>query len=142
MAAGTADPALLPLATVTKLARVALLPVVLLALPWTLGGAARRPRAAVRIPGFVIGFLLVSVAATLLAHGGATLAAVWSPSSRIITWVSTLMLASAMTAIGALVDWRALRRSGARPIALAVMGAIVLAGDRLDRRASSVVVLS
>lgn len=129
MAAGTAVPAALGVATVTKLARVALLPVALLALPWTMRGQAKGERAPFRMPGLVVGFLLVSIGATLLGHAGAVLpglAAAWTGIARTITFIATMMLASSMVAIGALVDWPALRRAGSRPMIMAVLGAVLL----------------
>jgi uncharacterized integral membrane protein (TIGR00698 family) len=129
MAAGTAVPSVLPLATVTKLARVALLPIALIALPWMLRGESRGERAAFRMPGLVIGFLLVSIGATVLAHIGSSLdsfVAAWRTISRSVSFVATMMLASSMVAIGALVDWSSLRRSGSKPILMALVGAVLL----------------
>lgn len=129
MAAGAAVPAALGVATVTKLARVALLPVALVALPWMMRGQAKGERVPFRMPGLVIGFLLVSVGSTLLGHAGAALpalAAAWSGIARTTTFIATLMLASSMVAIGALVDWPALRRAGSKPMIMAVLGAVLL----------------
>ena len=129
MAAATAVPAALGVATVTKLARVALLPVALLALPWMMRGQAKGERVPFRMPGLVIGFLLVSIGATLLGHAGAVLpglAAAWTAIARTVTFTATMMLASSMVAIGALVDWSALRRAGSRPMIMAVLGAMLL----------------
>lgn len=128
MAAGAAVPAALGVATVTKLARVALLPLALLTLPWMMRGEAKGERVSFRMPGLVIGFLLVSIGATLLGHAGGVLpalAAVWTGIARAITFIATMMLASSMVAIGALVDWPALRRAGSRPMIMAALGAVL-----------------
>jgi len=128
MAAATAAPGALALATVTKLARVALLPVALLAMPWLTGKDAQGKRVPFRMPGLVIGFLVASALATLLSHVGLgpAAASVWSAASKVIAQAALLMLASAMVAIGALVDWASLRRAGARPLGMAAAGALVL----------------
>jgi uncharacterized integral membrane protein (TIGR00698 family) len=123
MAAGTAAPAALPIATVTKLARVALLPVALVVLPYLVRGD-RGTRVPFRFPPLVVGFLAASALATVLAHAGMP---GWPEASQAIALVASLMLASAMVAIGALVDWSKLRRSGAKPLAMAIVGGILLA---------------
>ena len=115
MAAGVAVPKALGVATVTKLARVALLPVASIALPWMMRGQTKGERIPFRVPGLVIGFLLVSAFATLLGHAGAaspSLVKAWTALSSVITFASTMMLASSMVAIGSLVDWASLRRAG------------------------------
>jgi uncharacterized integral membrane protein (TIGR00698 family) len=129
MAAATAAPGALGVATVTKLARVALLPLALVALPWIAGRDAKGKRAPFRMPGLVIGFLAVSAVATVLTHvapGGSALAMGWAATSKAIGQVTTVLLASAMVAIGALVDWAGLRRAGLRPLVAAVIGALLL----------------
>jgi uncharacterized integral membrane protein (TIGR00698 family) len=123
MAAGTAAPATLAIATVTKLARVALLPVALIVLPHLMRGE-RAARVPFRFPPLVVGFLAASALATLLAHVHAP---GWPEASQGIALVATLMMASAMVAIGALVDWSKLRRSGAKPLAMATVGGMLLA---------------
>jgi len=129
MAAATAAPSVLPLATVTKLARVALLPVALLAMPWFAGAESGGQRARFRLPPLVIWFLAASALATLLSHALPSAAqGIWAATSHFIGWVATILLASSMVAIGALVDWQALRRAGARPIAMAMIGAVLLFG--------------
>jgi uncharacterized membrane protein YadS len=50
----------------------------------------------------------------------------WTALSNVITFVATMMLASSMVAIGSLVDWASLRRAGARPMIMAVTGALLL----------------
>lgn len=129
MAAGSAVPTALGVATVTKLARVALLPAALLALPRMIRGRGNGERVPFRFPGLVIGFLVASVVATVLAHAGSALPSVavaWKATAVIISFVATMMLASSMVAIGALVDWASLRRAGPRPLVMAVVGAILL----------------
>jgi len=130
MAAGVAVPNALGVATVTKLARVALLPIALLALPWMMRGTTTKAeRIPFRVPGLVIGFLLVSAVATLLGHAGSVFPPIvqaWAALSNVITFVATMMLASSMVAIGSLVDWASLRRAGARPMIMAVVGAGLL----------------
>ncbi len=133
MAAATAAPGALGVATVTKLARVALLPVALIAMPWMAGPEARGARARFRVPPLVVWFLVASVIATLLGHAGLPPAAArtWAMVSRAIAQGATFLLASSMVAIGALVDWASLRRAGLRPIAMAVIGALLLGGTVL-----------
>ena len=127
MAAGTAVPSVLPVATVTKLARVALLPVALIAMPWMMSGDAEQTGKKVpfRLPGLVIGFLLMSAFATVMSHVPA-LAPVWASVAKAVSFVATLMLASSMVAIGALVDWASLRRAGSKPMIMSVAGALAL----------------
>jgi uncharacterized membrane protein YadS len=116
------------LATVTKLARVALLPVALVAMPWLAGAEARGTRARFRLPPLVVWFLVASAIATMLSHAGlpAPLVTGWMAATKLIAQLATILLASSMVAIGALVDWRALARAGARPIAMAIIGALLL----------------
>lgn len=132
MAAATAAPSALAVATVTKLARVALLPVALLAMPWMARARKRGEGRPVpfRMPGLVIGFLVTSVLSTLLSHAGLAdrAASTWVVTGKVITQVATFMLAAAMVAIGALVDWASLRRAGARPLVAAIVGALLLGG--------------
>jgi uncharacterized integral membrane protein (TIGR00698 family) len=127
MAAATAVPSVVPLATVTKLARVALLPIALIVLPWMTRGEVGGRRVPFRLPGLVKGFLVVSVVATIVAHTE-SVSAVWSAASKAIWLLATLMLASSMVAIGFLVDWASLRHSGTRPIIMALAGAVLLGG--------------
>jgi uncharacterized integral membrane protein (TIGR00698 family) len=133
MAAATAAPGALGLATVTKLARVALLPVALIAMPWMAGPDARGERARFRVPPLVVWFLVASVIATVLGHAGLPTAAAraWAGTTRAIAQAATFLLASSMVAIGALVDWASLRRAGVRPIVMAVVGALLLGGTVL-----------
>lgn len=130
MAAATAAPAALGVATVTKLARVALLPAALIAMPWMAGRDARGKRAPFRIPPLVVWFLVASVVATLLGHAGLPqpAAQAWTLAVEVIGRIATLLLASSMVAIGALVEWASLRRAGARPLVMAVVGALLLGG--------------
>jgi uncharacterized membrane protein YadS len=46
--------------------------------------------------------------------------------NKSVSLFATLMLASSMVAIGALVDWRSLRQSGSKPILMAFVGALLL----------------
>lgn len=129
MAAATAAPSVVQIATVTKLARVALLPVALLATPWVAPkqGVAFR-RAPFRIPGMVIGFFLVSIVATILnqAAAGTTYQPAWQSAVRFVVQAATLLMGASMAAIGVLVDWKSLRRAGARTIVVAIVGALLL----------------
>jgi uncharacterized integral membrane protein (TIGR00698 family) len=129
MAAATAAPSVAGIATVTKLARVALLPVALLATPWIAPrqGVAFR-RAPFRIPGLVIGFFLVSAAATglnQLAQEPPFLE-VWQAVVRLVVQAATILMGTSMAAIGVLVDWKSLGRAGARTLVAAVLGALIL----------------
>jgi uncharacterized integral membrane protein (TIGR00698 family) len=128
MAAATAAPAALGIATVTKLARVALLPVALVAMPWLAGREGRGERARFRVPPLVVWFLVASAAATLIGHAGLPPAAAraWTLVATGVSQLATIMLASSMVAIGALVDWASLRRAGVRPLVMAVVGALLL----------------
>jgi uncharacterized membrane protein YadS len=128
MAAATAAPGALGIATVTKLARVALLPVALVAMPWLAGPETRGERARFRVPPLVVWFLVASVLSTVLGHMGLPTAAAraWTVGRSAMAQGATLLLASSMVAIGALVDWASLRRAGLRPMVMAVVGALAL----------------
>jgi uncharacterized integral membrane protein (TIGR00698 family) len=132
MAAATAAPSVIDVATVTKLARVALLPVALLLIPWVAprhGLAFQKTR--FQVPGLVIGFFAVSIIATVLEHttaGSAQAFAAWHATSRAIVLLATLLMGAAMGAIGVLVDWKALRRAGAPALIVSVVGSIILGG--------------
>lgn len=129
MAAATAAPSVVEVATVTKLARVALLPLALLAIPWVAPreGVAFRT-ASFKIPGLVIGFFLVSILATILNQltPGTPYHPAWQTAVRFVVQGATILMAASMAAIGVLVDWKALRRAGARTLLVAVLGAVVL----------------
>jgi uncharacterized integral membrane protein (TIGR00698 family) len=127
MAAATAAPAAVGVATVTKLARVALLPVALIATPWIAGRETRGERARFRVPPLVLWFLVASVVSTLLGHALPPSAAdSWALMTRAVSQLATILLASSMVGIGALVDWASLRRAGMRPLIMAVVGALLL----------------
>ena len=124
MAAATAFPDALDVAMVTKLARVALLPVGLLVLPSMVHGKGHR--VPFKVPPLVVWFLIMSVAATL---GGHVLPSdVWKPTAKWIAYLANVMLASSMLAIGSLVEWDMVRRAGRRTLVMSVIGALVLAG--------------
>lgn len=132
MAAATAAPSVVDVATVTKLARVALLPLALFAVPFIAPrqGASFK-RAPFKIPGLVIGFFLVSIVATVLnqlTHDTAYSPA-WQAAVKVVVQGATLLMAGSMAAIGVLVDWKALRRAGASTLMVAVLGALILLGS-------------
>jgi uncharacterized integral membrane protein (TIGR00698 family) len=132
MAAATAAPSVVAIATVTKLTRVALLPLALVATPFVAprDGAAYQ-RTPLRVPGLVIGFFLVSIAATALNHfaQGTDLLPAWQAVVKVVVQAATLLMASSMAAIGVLVDWKSLRRAGPRTLGVAVLGALILLGS-------------
>lgn len=129
MAAATAAPSVIEVATVTKLARVALLPLALIATPWVAPrqGVTFR-RAPLRIPGMVIGFFLVSIAATILNQlsQGTSYLPAWQSAIKVVVQGATILMGASMAAIGVLVDWKSLRRAGARTLLVAVLGAVIL----------------
>ena len=129
MAAATAAPSVAQVATVTKLARVALLPVALMATPWVAPreGVTFR-RAPFRIPGMVIGFFLVSIVATGLNQLslGTSYAPAWQAAVKFVVQGATILMGASMASIGVLVDWKSLRRAGARTLFVAVLGALIL----------------
>ncbi|MFA6288554.1 MAG: putative sulfate exporter family transporter [Opitutaceae bacterium] len=131
LAAVTPVPGALAIGTVTKLTRVVLLAPALYGLGlWHAKRLQRTGNATVTParPWFVLGFLLVGVAATL-AHR------VW-PESRaqldgldahIIT-LATFLMTMAMAGMGLQVDFTRLRASGLRAAGTVVVGWLVLAG--------------
>ncbi len=129
MAAAAAAPSVVSIATVTKLARVALLPVALLVIPYVAprdGTSVRR--APLRIPGMVIGFFLVSIVATVLNQltQGTSYLPAWQSAVAVVVQAATILMGASMAAIGVMVDWKSLRRAGARTIFVAVLGALML----------------
>ena len=125
MAAATANPDSLDVAMVTKLARVALLPVGLLVLPAMIHTKGKR--VPFRIPPLVVWFLAMSVLATLAGHASPSLAPRWKEIAKLIGLLANVILASSMLAIGSLVEWDMVRRAGRRTLAMSVVGLLVLA---------------
>lgn len=120
MAAATANPESLDIAMVTKLARVALLPVGLLVLPRIAHG--KEKRTPFKIPPLVVWFLAMSIVATL---GGQWISN-WKPIAKTIGLVANVILASSMLAIGSLVEWPMIRRAGRRTLVMSIVGSIAL----------------
>jgi uncharacterized integral membrane protein (TIGR00698 family) len=108
--------------TVAKLARVALLaPLVLL-----LGLARRRDdgtAAAPPVPWFVLGFVAMIVLGSLVP--------VPAPLKQGAAQVAAFLLATALAAMGVETDLHALRRKGVRPLALAALATLFIAGFSL-----------
>jgi uncharacterized integral membrane protein (TIGR00698 family) len=124
MAAATANPDTLDIAMVTKLARVALLPVGLLVLPAMVHTEGKR--VPFRVPPLVIWFLLMSVVATVAGHASPSFTTTWKQIAKWIAMFANVMLATSMLAIGSLVEWGMIRRAGRRTLVMAVIGALIL----------------
>jgi uncharacterized integral membrane protein (TIGR00698 family) len=105
--------------TLVKLTRVALLAPLALAIAW-LDRTHERPLSwrSLPVPGFLVGFVLVGVARTL----GLVPADV-VPS---VEQASRLVLAAAMAAVGLGVHGGAIRRLGGSPVAVAVVGWLIV----------------
>lgn len=135
-AADAIDPALTDAAVVAKMVRVLMLAPFLLALSlWFVrsgagaaaGAAGRRP---ITVPWFALGFLAVVVLSSLFPLPAALHAA--------LVWLDTLLLATAMAALGLGTHWRMVRRAGAKPLLLAaLLFAWLLAGGALINKAAS-----
>ncbi len=123
MAAGTADPSAVDIATVTKLARVALLPVALIVLPLVAPRVGKAERTKFKIPPLVVWFVAVSIIATIAGHSTDA----WKPVARHLGTLATWMLAASMVAIGALVDWKTMRKAGRATLVAGVAGSLILA---------------
>jgi uncharacterized integral membrane protein (TIGR00698 family) len=129
-AAGAAiSPLALKVATLTKLARVVLLaPSVALVAARRGGSAGDGGRGAgagarVRVPAFVLAFLALVAARSLLPLPAGAIDAA--------TLVSTTLLASGLAALGLGVHVAALRRSGLRPLALGLAAWLLAAATGL-----------
>lgn len=123
LAAGAAHSSeALELATLTKLTRVALLVPVLLMLSWALsrGEATSETRTLPRLPGFLVGFLLLGAASS----GGF----IPVPLAEGAGLTSTLLTTAAMAAIGLGVDLKVLRQVGPKALQLALLGFTLIVG--------------
>ncbi|PZP97986.1 MAG: YeiH family putative sulfate export transporter [Variovorax paradoxus] len=133
-AADAIDPALADAAVVAKMVRVMLLAPFLLALSlWVArsakaAGAARGP---ITIPWFALGFLAVVVLGSLLP--------VPEPLRAALLWLDTVLLATAMAALGLGTHWRLVQRAGLRPLLLAALlfGWLVVGGGLLNKLAGA-----
>lgn len=123
-AGGAVSAAALELATLVKLARVMMLaPVVAIAA--AVGSSSGRPAAggALPVPPFVVGFLALVAARSLLPL----------PDSLVegARLASTILLAAALVALGMNVRLRALRTAGARPLLLGALATLVASATAL-----------
>lgn len=119
-AAGIIGPAALTVAVVVKLARVLMLAPVMLVLSWR----ERRHSAqeGVRLPPLVPLFVAGFIAMVAVRSAGIVPAAVLGVAQLAQQW----LLAAAMFALGTTVHWRVLRRTGGRPVLLAVAATLVI----------------
>ena len=139
IAAITPFPEAAELGTVTKLTRVVLLVPTVVVLGWIFerrrrrtgageAAAAEEAKVVVPKPWFVLGFLLVGVATTLVLHA-------WPAQRREIDQVigqvlagANFLMAMAMAGMGLQVDFARLRANGSRAFATALLGWLMLAG--------------
>lgn len=117
-AAGAAiSVAALQIATLVKLARVAMLAPAIMATRALTRDGRLKGRIASSVPGFLIVFLGLMVAGTVLPIPDAVI-----ETARI---VSTAMLAAALAGLGLQIDFAAVRNAGLRPLALGFASSIV-----------------
>lgn len=134
-AADAIDPALTDAAVVAKMVRVLMLAPFLLALSLWLArssgaGTGTPQRRPITVPWFALGFLAVVVLSSLFPLPAALHAA--------LVWLDTLLLATAMAALGLGTHWRMVRSAGAKPLLLAaLLFAWLLAGGALINKAAS-----
>lgn len=134
VAASAAAPAASDVAILTKLARVALLPLGLWTLPWIAPATGRTQRAGtVRVPGLVVAFFGVSLLGTLARVGAETLALqpAWTAVSGTLTSFANTGLAASMAAVGMRVRLATFRGAGQRVLALAVLGLLPIVAAAL-----------
>lgn len=105
------------IATVVKLMRVSLLPVVMLVVLLSLRGRAQRERAG--IPAFVIGFVLLAVAGNL--------GAVPRPVIDVLTEASRILLVTAIAALGVKTSLQAIASVGGGHLGVIVFETLALA---------------
>lgn len=135
-AADAIDPALTDAAVVAKMVRVLMLAPFLLTLSlWFVrsgagAAAGTTGRRAIGVPWFALGFLAVVVLHSLFPLPAALHAA--------LLWLDTVLLATAMAALGLGTHWRMVRRAGTKPLLLAaLLFAWLLAGGALINKAAS-----
>jgi len=120
-AGGAISAAALKAATLVKLARVVLLAPAVAAVSAVMREGSTQAR--FTVPAFVLAFLALVVVRSTVDVPADVLAAA--------DVASTLLLASALAALGLQIEVRALRRAGLRPLALGLAAALVVAATGL-----------
>lgn len=138
------DDVVLRVATVTKLTRNIFLAVVIPILTWMHMRSNRLQRGAGKagfkmsslVPGFVIGFVLMTLVRTIgdatLASTGAAFGVISADSWAALTkdlgdfWASQVLLGTAMAAVGLNTNFAVLKGVGMKPFAVGMAGAVVV----------------
>ncbi|UJR82983.1 putative sulfate exporter family transporter [Sandaracinus amylolyticus] len=128
VAASAAEPEVAPLALLTKLARVALLPVGLAMLPLVTPIAAPSARRRPAVPGLAIAFFAVGVLGTAISFAlrGTGIDGAWEATRGVVLDAANAALAVSMAAIGLRISPAAMASLERRTIVLAVAGALAL----------------